>query len=286
MISFPLLGKHYKLGNQLFQYAFLRSTALRLGVKFYCPEWIGDSIFLLNDKNEREQEPINISKVYFQDRIKPGFSKNALNIEDGTEIQGLFQSEKYFEESQVRNWYTFREESISKVMDKYKHIDFSQSVGMHFRFGENTLSRQYIIPHVHYYKKALEIVKHKGVILVFSDEIDLAREYLEKIKVKPIYVEGGRDYEDLYLMTLCHDFISSVSTFSWWGAWLIKYEDKSVVCPKEWVRPGHPAAKSLDLTPERWVQLRAARFLIDNYYVMRPLLCVRGKVIHFTDGIE
>ena len=44
------------LGNQLFQYSFLRTQAERLGVKFYCPNWIGDEIFDLNDKKQEQNE--------------------------------------------------------------------------------------------------------------------------------------------------------------------------------------------------------------------------------------
>ena len=51
MIAFTRLGKMGQFGNQLFQYAFLyaflRTTAQRLGVKFYCHEWIGDKSLLI-----------------------------------------------------------------------------------------------------------------------------------------------------------------------------------------------------------------------------------------------
>jgi hypothetical protein len=49
MISFPKLGNYGRLGNQLFQYAFLRSSARRLGVQFHCPKWDGGDIFDLDD---------------------------------------------------------------------------------------------------------------------------------------------------------------------------------------------------------------------------------------------
>ena len=49
MISFSKLGSFGRLGNQLFQYAFLRSTAARLGTRFHCPQWIGDRVLHLDD---------------------------------------------------------------------------------------------------------------------------------------------------------------------------------------------------------------------------------------------
>jgi hypothetical protein len=80
MISCKKLGKPElgRLGNQLFQYVFLRLTARRLGVKFYCPEWIGDEIFELDDSSERSDNPENITKFYNEPKNYFGFNENAL----------------------------------------------------------------------------------------------------------------------------------------------------------------------------------------------------------------
>ena len=66
MISFSNLGNHGRLGNQLFQYAFLRTTAARLGTEFYCPQWDGDEIFDLHDREERVAMPSGITKNFVQ----------------------------------------------------------------------------------------------------------------------------------------------------------------------------------------------------------------------------
>jgi hypothetical protein len=75
---------------------------------------------------------------------------------------------------------------------------------------------------------------------------------------------GNKDYEDFYLMSLCRDFICSVSTFSWWPAWLSRYDDGIVVCPKEWIRPGYTTVNN-DLTCEGWFALKTCRSIIDSY---------------------
>ena len=41
--------------------------------------------------------------------------------------------------------------------------------------------------------------------------------------------------DDFYLMTLCHDFVISNSTYSWWAAYLAKNEKKIVVAPRPWI---------------------------------------------------
>ena len=65
-----------------------------------------------------------------------------------------------------------------------------------------------------YYVKALSLVNHRENLLVFSDEIDRARGIAERLSGNIIYMDGNRAYEDLYLMSLCHDNICSNSTFS------------------------------------------------------------------------
>lgn len=95
MISFSKLGNYGRLGNQLFQYAFLRTSAQRLGTQFFCPQWDGDSIFNLQDEDERATEPVGIVH-YFDPSPEAGFTSEALLIGDNTEIQGFFQSEKFY----------------------------------------------------------------------------------------------------------------------------------------------------------------------------------------------
>jgi hypothetical protein len=50
----------------MFQYAFARMTARRLGVKFYFPEWIGDKVFCLNDEDERATVIEGVHRKYVQ----------------------------------------------------------------------------------------------------------------------------------------------------------------------------------------------------------------------------
>ncbi len=286
MISFKNLGG-CGLGNQLFRYAFLRSTALRLRVKFYCPKWVGDDIFLLGDGNEREKEQLrDINKVYIELRNSHGFNKSALYIKDHTDINGCFQTEKYFyDKEKVKKWYTFREKKISSVKEKYKHIDFSKSVGLHLRFGDKKKLPEYYNPSFEYYADALLRVKHKENILVFSDEIKIARKKLKGLKGNVIYVEGNKDYEDLYLMSLSHDFICSGSTFSWWGAWLNNYRDKTIVVPKEGLYRPDCKKKCIDYYCNGWLQIRALRKgMLDNYWVIY-ILCFPNTIGREIDRI-
>lgn len=270
MISFQKLNYKGRLGNQLFRYAFLRTTARRLVVKFYCPPWEGDSLFLLDDSREREAQVSGIDKTYSEPRNNCGFNRQALEIEDRTDIYGYFQTDKYFEDKiQVKKWYTFREEIVSLLSAKYNHIDFSKSAGIHLRLkdivSDPMLGMRYYIPRYNYYLQALQQLKYKENILIFSDDIELAKKYFKNLKGNIIYMEGNRDYEDLHLMSLCHDFICSVSTFSWWAAWLNTYSDKTIVVSEEGpFRPGCPTVNQ-DFWPNEWKRIKALRRIRDNY---------------------
>ncbi len=277
MISFQLLGRGGRLGNQLFQYAFLRMTARRLKVSFYCPPWMGDQVFHLDDAAGRAARPEGITRCYVEPESNAGFNASALAIEDGTDICGWFQSSRYFTDpAAVRRWYRFKDETVEAVRLKYRDVDFANSVGFHLRFGDMSGNIEYVTVPPWYYREALDRVKVKKTVLVFSDDTDCAREWVKGIRGRLMFVEGNQAHEDLYLMTQCHDFVCSVSTLSWWGAWLISHPDKTVVAPREWLRPGH--AKKKDLRCANWIEIRTCRSVLDDYRTLRYLRRARWEL--------
>jgi len=264
MISFKTLGQHGRLGNQLYQYAFLRTTAQRLGVKFFCPEWRGDKIFLLNDEQERSGVPAPMKTLYRQSFENCGFVESALHIEDGTDIIGFFQAARYFDRGKVTRWYTFRPESVRAIQESYRHIDLAQCTGIHLRFGDMKANPNYVVLSPRYYARALSRVRHRQHVLVFSDDADAARKHLRGVSGNFLYVEGNEDFEELYLMTRCRDFVCSMSTFSWWGAWLNEQPDKIVLAPPEGTRPGS-VMRCPDFCCPGWIPLDTMRFIVDDY---------------------
>ncbi len=263
MIAFSKLGNYGRLGNQLFQYAFLRTQARRLNTKFYCPGWLGDKIFDLKDQEEKLSE-FNPT-FYYSDTVH-GFNAEATKIKDETEITGFFQSNKYFERADILRWFSFNEEVFVGVNQKYSSIDFSSSTGIHIRLGDYATPQMvFYVPRPEYFKKGLGIVSHKKNIIVFSDEPEGAKKYLKGITGSFIFIEGNKDYEDLYLMSKCRDIVCSPSSFSWWVAYLNKYSDKKIIVPEYWFLPGGKAVNN-DIFVEGWVRLKAHRFY-DYYYL-------------------
>lgn len=274
MISFRKLGDGVRLGNQMFQYAFLRSTAQRLGVKFYCPPWKGEPLFNLNDQDEKVSQPEGITKEY-QQLSTPGYSDDAHNIEDGTEIFGYFQTEKYYDHPElVRQWFSLKEEKIKSIKEKFNNFDFSNSIGMHLRFGDVVGQLKRPPMRRSYYQKALSYIPRQDKILVFSDEPQRAEDLLKGLSDNFFFVKGNQNYEDLYLMTQCQHFICSYSTFSWWGAWLggdAKAKNRVIVYPKEGqYRPGY-GRKAQGVCCDDWIEIQSLRTFWDDYRVVSRL---------------
>ena len=72
---------------------------------------------------------------------------------------------------------------------------------------------------------------------------DLSRSYIQKlVKEKGILVNGNPvagygSHFDMQLMSLCRHNILSNSTYSWWGAYLNRNQEKVVIIPRIWFNP-------------------------------------------------
>jgi hypothetical protein len=108
-----------------------------------------------------------------------------------------------------------------------------------------------------YYQNA--IAKIEGIVsdptyFIFSDDIEWCRQNL-KVSKESFFIDhnlGGNSHFDMYLMSLCKHNIIANSSFSWWGAWLNRNENKCVIAPKQWFAVDKNTA---DLLPVDWIRL-------------------------------
>lgn len=52
-------------------------------------------------------------------------------------------------------------------------------------------------------------------------------------------------------MSLCNHNVVANSSFSWWGAWLNRHEDKIVIAPRKWMN----VDRELDIIPQSWIKV-------------------------------
>ena len=207
----------------MFQYAFTRTAARRLGVTFYCPPWIGDEIFCLDDAAHRAPLPTGIVRTHEEQRELRCVSCPV--VYDGTDLSGYFQSPHLFDRDDARRWFAPRPALAADVLARHRHIDFGSAIGLHMRLGDylkhpiNT-PRHYVPPRS-YYAAALGRLPRNCPIVLCSDQPTQARQRLGPLAdSRLIVLHGNRNYEDLFLLSRCRHLVLSPSTFSWWSAWL------------------------------------------------------------------
>jgi Glycosyl transferase family 11 len=289
VLTFSKLGNYGRLGNQLFQYAFLRAHARRLKTSFWCPSWDGEKIFDLGDELEKSEAPLHPMPLSYDQGREAGFSPDALTIKDGTEIQGFFQSELYYDSRpSLLRWYSFRDQIKREALAKFPGLDFSRVVSLSLRIDADYGNTREFFPLFgeRYYKEALKFYPSGVKILIFADRPDLARGFFGFLRGEHdlIFVEGCSAGEQLYLMSICgHGNIITNSTFSWWGAYLNACDGSKVCVPAEWTRPGVPNPIH-QIIPKSWIQVPSLHPVFDHFQFWRvrhpvaTLIRLRNKV--------
>jgi hypothetical protein len=174
---------------------------------------------------------------------------------DNIIIDGFFQSEKYFvhNKDSILEFLNFKE--IEKIVtSKYNTLLNDRTTAIHVRRGDYVRHpNHHPTQSIDYYNTAIDILKDKtDNFLVFSDDIEWCKQNFKIDNI--IYIEGEKDYIELYLMSLCDNNVISNSSFSWWGAWLNQNNNKIVIGPKQWFGPAINHDTS-DILPESWIKI-------------------------------
>ncbi len=205
---------------------------------------------------------------YYKRSIVPergaAFDPNLLRVSRNVYLDGYWASEKYFGDIApvIRQDFTFKyllEGANAELADRIAECN---SVSLHIRRGDfvsnPVIHAFHGVLSLDYYLAAAKRIKELVTsphFFVFSDDIAWGKDNLV-IGAPVTFVEGNqgeRDDEDLRLMSLCKHHIIANSTFSWWGAWLSKHEEKIVIAPRRWAN--HPSLDTQDLFPANWHQL-------------------------------
>lgn len=257
------------LGNQIFQIAVAYAHA---------DKNFDTAVFDLNNSHTPHQGE-NISKYKnnifrefnHMDNVyntcnkafsQPGHSYCEIPYFDNQQLQGFYQSEKFFLNvktdliNKLISGLNSEKEKYDNVKKFLSDLEFHYEkpcVSVHIRRGDYMK-----FPHVHtlcgldYYKNALSIMKEKigdFTPIFISDDKQWCKDNFEGI-VSPF----DDELEDLMLMSNCSHNIIANSSFSWWGAYLNQNPNKIVIGPKRWFGPSGPQDQD-DTIPDTWFKI-------------------------------
>lgn len=262
MVTYLDLGRMGRLGNQMFEIASTIGIALKNDQEFSFPEWVChhsmsdySNIFV----NRLPKLTINKNVVNVSEN---SFSYNDIILPKNDEIyclKGYFQSEKYFEnyKDTINYYFTLKPEIENFILNKYKNI-LPNSCSIHIRRGDYLKQvNHHPVQSLSYYHNAIETIYGKDIddinFLIFSDDIKWCEENISLPKV--YFIENNSNIIDMFLMSKCDNNIIANSSFSWWGAWLNKNENKKVISPLEWFGVNYSNLEVKDLIPKQWVKI-------------------------------
>ena len=207
----------------------------------------------LSLKIKRPQTYVSESRIVSLDEVVSG-ERGSMYLD------GYWQDEKYFLSirQDIQNDFTLKA-GLSKDAEEYlESIQSCCSVSLHVRRGdyvENSYTRSvHGNCDIEYYKRTTSYInKNLGnpYFYIFSDDIAWCKENFGFLDNK-VFVDNTQSaLEDLELMKHCKHNIIANSSFSWWGAWLNKNEDKMIVAPKAWFA----AWPDDHIAPKEWTRL-------------------------------
>ena len=195
-------------------------------------------------------------KSYFKEKRSSYFDESIFK-NNPVYLDGYWQNELYF--SAIRELLLVELSPNCSMNDlscaNLESIKENNSVSLHVRRGDYLNLKDINVLDVDYYKKAVEFVRknvEKPTFFIFSDDLEWCKNSLGFLD-DCIYVDYTEtEIDDLKLMSFCRHNIIANSSFSWWGAWLNKNPNKTVIAPKGWLL-NDPGSSNVILSD--WVKL-------------------------------
>jgi len=238
------IGNNGRLGNQIFQYIFLKIYSKLNNLEVKLPpnqNFILNKLFDLNYKslNHFDKIEMNHFEPFFH------FNKKIYSIKRNISINfnGWFQSLKYFQKykNYVLQELKFKKNILvqsQKFINKYKKNN-NTIIGVHIRLTDylkipfKNIYNNFLLDDklrnliFNYFQK-----KYKNCIfLIFSDNINFCK---NNIKGNNIFYSNNNYLIDFCSLSLCDHNIITSSTFSWWASYLNKNIKKEIFIVKPW----------------------------------------------------
>jgi len=282
------------LGNQLFQYAFARTIALRTNRQLYLDlgyltlakyrftprdfklERLGNyklvdgSIETSYNEFHAAGHTAYIYEHFDKDKVWATIDNPEMKA---ILLDGYFQDQFYFTPflNQIRN------EFKSFLNSYYPSRNLSgdlinsrrQTVAVHLRrtdYLQPSILHTHGICEADYYQQAVAIMKSRlssPYFYIFSDDTQEADRLFsnllkEQTNISVILQQApskDNDLIELALMSRCKNFIIANSSFSWWGSYLSDADPKLVVAPKQWLLSENLRREAEGIVLQSWIRI-------------------------------
>lgn len=255
------------LGNQIFQVAGACDLARRLGACVFFEA----SNYSVRDSLMRKSlllksfpsQPLlathswDLHTVYVPlfslVNITPPLSDTTFWKTDIIELRGYGQNKGYFSSSSYELRQLLKPPNVVVATLLRRFPLLPSAVGVHMRFGDKATSDLYPKLGAPYYTRALEIVlRHRrfrggdGITLphlyISTDDEETANQssFLRGYEGNFSFLSSDPT-ESLWALSLCDQgIVTASSSFSWWAAFIRKYESTPVVMPRSAFLPTEP----------------------------------------------
>lgn len=257
--SFNEFGNQGRLANQMFQYALLISLSEKHNTTFTVPpyESFGTKWGLEGHSNVVDAFGIDLPVGYGK---YPTFKERFFHFDEeffdlphdkDLDIDGWFQSEKYFRDSAetVRKTFTFKSEWKNEAQQMRDCVE-GELISLHIRRGDYVGNSAHTNLGMDYYSRALSMLPSDATVVIFTDDVEWVKSQPHFPDDRFLVSEASSDYVDMCLMTLCDYHIIANSSFSWWGAWLSN--SKKVIAPLNWFSGNLTSNNTSDLYCNGW----------------------------------
>ena len=235
-----------QFGNQLFQIATAYAYSLDHDIPFTVPDLVNKT----SDGIPHNAEGLFLAKIPSYTPVKkpsliwkePVFNYTAIPASSRLELQGYFQSDKYFKHrrNEILELFSIPQKLKEKILTKHPILASEQLiVGIQIRDYQKethlqpsgayhpTMGRSY-------YQKAMAHFPKNTIFFISSNNPSFAKECTKGLGENLIYLNEKDYIEEFYTLTLCKSFIISNSSFGWWAAWLSTAQNKKVIAPNPW----------------------------------------------------
>jgi len=263
MIGFNELGRLGRLGNQMFQYASLKGIARNRRYNICIPisknqnEWTDhqlSSVFKMSTLTSLNYQYIDVSRPTVVDGTFSFNEKLFETCPDWVNLQGFFQSEKYFKH--IRDELLTDFQFHDNILESAKEVasNWTKPVSVHIRRSDYITNSNHTVLPIEYYEQALNMFDDDREVIIFSDDPEWCLNHSLFRSDRFMVSQTENNALDLCLMSLCYAHIIANSSFSWWGAWLSNSEN--VIAPSGWFKgSNNEHLDTSDLIPETWTLL-------------------------------